>query len=135
MTTDYGDFEEVEQPKAPATGAATPQNKHNSHNSTQNTPEYAPARARMPRGRQIIGTVVQRLGGNRMEVACTDGKTRNCRVPGRFKRSLWLRLNDVVMVERWEHDDAKGDVIYKYNSSEITQLRKRGMLTAQTSTF
>ncbi len=123
MAQDYGDFEEVEQP-----GAATA-NK----NTPDSTQGYAPARARMPHGRQIIGTVVQRLGGNRMEVACTDGKTRNCRVPGRFKRTLWLRLNDTVMIERWEHDDDKGDVIYKYNSSEITQLRKRGMLASPDS--
>jgi translation initiation factor 1A len=123
MAQDYGDFEEVEQPGAPTTNKNAPANPQG----------YAPARARMPHGRQIIGTVVQRLGGNRMEVACTDGKTRNCRVPGRFKRSLWLRLNDTVMIERWEHDDGKGDVIYKYNSSEITQLRKRGMLASPDS--
>lgn len=134
MAQDYGDFEEVEQPNAPV-GTATPQNKHGSQHNSNPNPEFAPARARMPHGRQMIGTVVQRLGGNRMEVACTDGKTRNCRVPGRFKRSLWLRLNDTVMIERWEHDDDKGDVIYKYNSSEITQLRKRGMLTQNNSKF
>ena len=127
MTADYGDFEEVEQPKVGA--AAT--NKRNTHL----TQGYVPTRVRLPRGREIIGTVIQRLGGNRMEVLCTDGKTRNCRVPGRFKRSLWLRLNDVVMTERWEHDESKGDVIYKYNSSEATHLRKRGMLAAKENKF
>ncbi|HLC54592.1 MAG TPA: translation initiation factor eIF-1A [Candidatus Nanoarchaeia archaeon] len=126
MTADYGDFEEVEQ-----LGAGAAANKGSAHF----TQEYIPTRVRLPRGREIIGTVIQRLGGNRMEVACTDGKTRNCRVPGRFKRSLWLRLNDVVMIERWEHDDGKGDVIYKYNSSEATQLRKRGVLVAKENKF
>lgn len=95
----------------------------------------APARARMPRQNQFVGTVVQRLGGNRMDIACSDGKTRNCRVPGRFKRSMWLRINDVVLIQLWEHDPEKGDIIYKYNPSEINQLRKRGLLTQQSHGF
>ena len=49
-------------------------------------------RARMPRGREIIGILEQRLGGNKMMVQCLDGKSRNCRVPGRLKRKLWLKL-------------------------------------------
>lgn len=98
-------------------------------------PADAPARARLPRQGQMVGTVIQRLGGNRMDILCSDGKTRNCRVPGRYKRSLWLRINDVVMIELWEHDAEKGDVIYKYNSSEVNQLRKRGLLTANTTGF
>mgnify|MGYP001577101764 CR=1 FL=1 len=97
--------------------------------------EGAPVRARLPRQGQMVGTVTQRLGGNRMDILCSDGKTRNCRVPGRFKRSLWLRINDVVMIELWEHDPEKGDVIYKYNSSEVNQLRKRGLLTNRANEF
>lgn len=97
--------------------------------------EGAPVRARLPRQGQMVGTVTQRLGGNRMDILCSDGKTRNCRVPGRYKRSLWLRINDVVMIELWEHDSDKGDVIYKYNSSEVNQLRKRGLLTTDANGF
>jgi len=87
-----------------------------------------PVRVRMPRHGEVIGIIVQRLGGNRMSVQSTDGKIRNCRVPGRFKRSMWLRPRDVVLINPWPHDDSKADIIYKYNSSSINQLRKKGIL-------
>ena len=40
-------------------------------------------RVKLPRGEEIMGIVEQRFGGNKMMVNCFDGKTRNCRVPGR----------------------------------------------------
>ncbi len=94
-----------------------------------------PVRVRMPRGKQRIGVIIQRLGGNRMSVRATDGKTRNCRVPGRYRRSLWLRPKDIVMIEPWPDDDNKADVIFKYNSSSIYQLRKRGILDSIKTDF
>ena len=85
-------------------------------------------RARLPRGREVIGVIEQRLGGNKMLVNCTDGKIRNCRVPGRLKRELWLRPNDVVIIEPWELDNEKGDVLYKYRPNQINWLKINGYL-------
>lgn len=86
-------------------------------------------RAKMPRQGEFIGVIVQRLGGNRMEVKSTDGKIRNCRVPGRFKRSMWLRPRDIVIIKPWPDDDSKADIVFHYkNTSMINQLRKKGLL-------
>ena len=88
-----------------------------------------PVRVRLPRQGEFLGLIVQRLGGNRMDVKCTDGKNRNCRVPGRFKRSMWLRVNDIVLVQPWPDDNNKADVIFHYKSQgALNQLRKRGLL-------
>jgi len=111
MKEDYGEFEEITEEGA-----------------VVETDQEAPARVRIPRQGEVIGVITQRLGGNRMEVRSTDGKTRNCRVPGRYKRALWLRPRDVVLISPWKDDDTKGDVIFKYNSSAINQLRKKGIL-------
>lgn len=93
-------------------------------------------RARMPIKNQVVGIIDQRLGGNKMSVSCLDGKTRNCRVPGRLKRKLWLRPKDVVIIEPWELDsDKKGDVVYKYYSNEILWLKKNGILKETESEF
>ena len=97
--------------------------------------EGIPVRVRMPRKGEFIGVISQRLGGNRMEVNTTDGKTRNCRVPGKFKRSMWLRPKDIVLIKPWIDDDDKGDVIFKYSSSAINQLRKKGILDSIKSGF
>ena len=87
------------------------------------------ARIKLPRGDQTIGILEQRLGGSRNRVKCLDGKTRICRIPGRLKRRLWVRPGDIVIVEPWEFGgDEKGDVIFKYNNTQVGWLRRKGYL-------
>lgn len=87
------------------------------------------SRIRLPRGKQSLGIVEQRLGGSRMQIRCLDGKTRICRIPGRLKRSLWVREGNVVIVEPWEFGgDDKGDIVYKYTKSQTMFLKKKGYL-------
>lgn len=117
---DYGDFEEV---KEDAPQGQLPEG------------QQMPVRVRVPREGQLLGQVIQRFGGNKMEVKCSDGKSRNCRVPGRFSRSLWLRPKDIVLVEPWELDKDKGDVVFKYEGSAVNQLRKRGLLDFTNDSF
>lgn len=86
-------------------------------------------RTRFPRNKEVLGILEQRLGGSRARVKCLDGKTRICRIPGRLKRSLWIRENDIVLIEPWEHSsNEKGDIIFKYNKNQIHILKKKGFL-------
>lgn len=100
---------------------------------TQEEPKVV--RARLPKGEEVIGIIERRLGGNKMMVSCLDGKDRNCRVPGRLKRKLWLRPGDVVIIQPWELDKDKGDVIFKYRSNQIAWLRANGYLDKEKSEF
>ena len=104
-------------------------------NQGPNPEEQRIVRARLPRENQAIGIIEQRLGGNKMMVSCLDGKTRNCRVPGRLKRKLWLRPNDVVIIEFWELDKDKGDVVFKYPSNQIAWLKREGHLKTEKTEF
>ena len=94
-----------------------------------------PIRVRLPRGEELIGVIEQRHGGNKMMVACLDGKSRNCRVPGRLKRHLWLRPGDVVIIELWEFDNDKGDVIFKYTPTQVSWLKNKGYLKSDKLEF
>ena len=86
-------------------------------------------RIRLPRNQQTFGIIEQRLGGSRMHVRCLDEKKRICRIPGRLKRTLWVREGDVVIVEPWEFGgDEKGDIVYKYTKSQTMFLKKKGYL-------
>ena len=107
----YGDFEEVVD-----------------EGQQQEGQPLGYTRIKIPRGNEKAGKVVQRLGGNRMDILCQDGKTRNCRVPGRFKRRFWLRPGDYVIIIPWEYDDSKGDIVYQYKKGSEKQLRKAGLL-------
>lgn len=86
-------------------------------------------RVRMPQGNQTIGLLVARLGGSRCRVRCLDDKERICRIPGRLKRHLWVRENDIVLIEPWEFGgDTKGDIIFKYRPTQAKWLRSKGYL-------
>ena len=86
-------------------------------------------RVKLPRGNQTLGILEERLGGSRMRVRCMDGKSRICRIPGRLKRSLWVRPGDVLLIEPWElGGDTKGDVIFKYKPIQVDFLRRKGYL-------
>lgn len=120
MSEKFGDFKEVETEQ--------PENQNQQE-------QEAPMRIRLPRPPELLGVVIQRLGGNRMEVKTTDGKIRNCRVPGRFKRKFWLIPGDNVIIIPWETDDSKGDIIYQYRKGQTHQLRKRGLVSSLTNEF
>lgn len=94
------------------------------------TEEQPLLRVRLPRGKEVLGIVQQRLGASRMRITCLDGKERICRIPGRMRRSLWVREGNVVLVEPWElGGDKSGDVIFKYRSkAEVDFLKRKGYL-------
>jgi translation initiation factor 1A len=86
-------------------------------------------RVKIPRGKQVLGILDQRLGASRMRVKCLDKKTRICRIPGKLKRKLWVREGDVLLVEPWEFGgDDKGDIIFKYKQTQVAFLEKKGYL-------
>ncbi|MBI1970029.1 translation initiation factor eIF-1A [Candidatus Woesearchaeota archaeon] len=88
-------------------------------------------RIKLPKGKQCLGMVQQRVGGSRMIVKCLDGRTRNCRIPGRMKRRLWVREGDIVIVEPWELcGEEKGDILFKYRPTQVAWLKQRGHLKA-----
>ena len=92
-------------------------------------PQEEIVRVRLPRGRETLGVLEQRLGGSRCRVRCLDGKTRVCRIPGRLKRSLWVREGDIVLIEPWElTGDEKGDIIFKYRKNQVSWLKNQGYL-------
>ncbi len=101
----------------------------------QDQQQNQPIRVKLPKGEEVIGIIEQRLGGNRMSINCTDKVIRNCRVPGRLRRKLWLRPGDVVIVQPWEFDKEKGDVIFKYNPTQVQWLKKKGYLKTEDNEF
>jgi len=92
-------------------------------------PGQPPIRVRLPRGNEVLGKVESRAGANRMIIACFDGKTRNCRVPGRLKRELWIRPGNIVLIQPWEFEgDKRGDIIFSYTPNAVQVLERKGYL-------
>ncbi len=108
---------------------------YHKNSSNKQTEEPSITRAPLPKGREVIGIIEQRYGGNKMKVNCLDEKERLGRVPGRLKRHLWLRPGDVIIIEPWELDDTKGEILLKYKPNQIAWLKKNGFLEKENEEF
>ena len=79
---------------------------------------------------QEYGKVIAVLGDMRFTVECIDGNIRLCKCRGKFRKRVWIRQGDVVLVSLREFQDKKGDIILKYTDSEVRDLRFYGELPA-----
>ncbi|RJS78220.1 translation initiation factor IF-1A, partial [Candidatus Bathyarchaeota archaeon] len=67
---------------------------------------------------------------DRFLVKCQDGRERICRIRGKMKRRVWIRVGDVVLVSPWDFQyDTRGDIFWRYTRSQAELLRKKGLLT------
>ncbi|MEK6843107.1 MAG: translation initiation factor eIF-1A [Candidatus Micrarchaeota archaeon] len=88
---------------------------------------------RLPRKNEIFGIVREMYGGSRMRVECQDGKERLCRIPGSIKNRVWVKINDVVLIEPWSVEgDEKGDIAYRYTRPQVDALQRKGFLKPAT---
>lgn len=109
-----------------------PGNKKKGMLSPEELAQQEISRIKLPRNNQCFGIIEQRLGGSRMKVKCLDGKMRICRIPGRLKRTLWVREGDVGIIEPWElGGEEKGDIVYKYTKNQVQFLKRKGHLKTE----
>jgi len=91
--------------------------------------EEEEVKLRLPGEGEVLGVIDEMLGYDRVRVKCADGYIRLCRIPGRMKKRVWMRVGDIVLVAPWEfQSDKRGDIIHRYTSSEVRELEKLGLL-------
>jgi translation initiation factor 1A len=84
----------------------------------------------LPVANDVLGVAVKLLGFDRVLVKCQDGNERLCRIRGKMKRRVWIRIGDVVLVSPWDfQSDKRGDLIWRYTRSQAELLRRKGYLT------
>ena len=84
---------------------------------------------RMPNDDELFAVVTEHNGGNHVRVRCADGENRMGRIPGRMKYRTWISEGDVVLVEPWDWQDEKADVVWRYEKQDADQLREEGHIT------
>lgn len=86
-------------------------------------------RVKLPEENQVFGVVRKLLGGCRMRVKCSDGKTRLCRIPGGLQREMWVKQGDLVIVEPMKlQEDERGEIMHRYTKTQAAWLKKEGYL-------
>jgi len=84
---------------------------------------------RLPDEYEVLGIAEKLLGYDRILVRCLDGNTRLCRVRGKMKRRVWIRVGDVVLVSPWDfQSDKRGDITHRYKSNQVAWLKQNGYL-------
>jgi translation initiation factor 1A len=83
----------------------------------------------MPGEGQLFGVVSQMLGYDRLLVKCTDGRERVCRIRGKMKRRVWIKVGDIVLVAPWDfQSESRGDILWRYTEGQSIMLKKQGYL-------
>ena len=83
-----------------------------------------------PSANDVLGLATKLLGFDRVMVKCQDGHERLCRIRGKMKRRVWIRVGDVVLVSPWDFEsDKRGDVFWRYTRAQAEDLRRRGYVT------
>ncbi|MFB6138480.1 MAG: translation initiation factor eIF-1A [Halobacteriaceae archaeon] len=83
---------------------------------------------RMPEEDEVFAVVQEMLGANRVRVQCADGVERTARIPGKMQKRVWIREDDVVLVDPWDWQDEKADITWRYEKSEADTLREEGVI-------
>jgi translation initiation factor 1A len=59
-----------------------------------------------------------------------------CRVRGKMKRRVWIRINDIVIVSPWDfQSDTRGDIVYRYRRNQVNWLKDHGYLREAAAIF
>ena len=84
---------------------------------------------RLPVASDVLGTAIKFLGFDRVMVKCQDGHERICRIRGKMKRRVWIRLGDVVLVSPWDFQfSTRGDIFWRYKRNQTEWLKNNGYL-------
>ena len=86
-------------------------------------------RVRVPRKDEILGRVTGLMGASRLRVSCLDGKERLCRIPGKIRRHIWVKEDDIVIIMPWLIEgDKRADLVWRYTRLQADWLKRKGYL-------
>ncbi|MGB2825912.1 MAG: translation initiation factor eIF-1A [Thermoplasmata archaeon] len=98
-------------------------------------PEFV--RVRLPRKKdgEMFGIADQLLGASRIRVMCADGKHRLGRIPGTIRTRMWIREGDLVIVQPWDFQDEKANILYRYTRTQAMYLGRKKMIPKSIDIF
>ena len=131
MTNDSEETEAVEEStaeeeKKPDTNK-NKKNKKNKKNFSEPTENIRVTLPYKPKG-EMFAVAETFQGGSRLQLICEDGKRRMGRIPGKLRRRMWVRENDLLIVVPWSFQDSKADVKFRYTPTQTSNLKRKGKI-------
>ena len=86
-------------------------------------------KVKLPTRNEQFAVVIEMSGGSRFKALCEDGKTRMIRIGGRFKKRMWVRPNDLVLIVPWPiQAETKADLVHRYLPTQRNWVINRGII-------
>ena len=131
MTNDSEETEAVEEStaeeqKKPDTNK-NKKNRKNKKNAPEPTENIRVTLPYKPKG-EMFAVAETFQGGSRLQLICEDGKRRMGRIPGKLRRRMWVRENDLLIVVPWSFQDTKADVKFRYTPTQTSNLKRKGKI-------
>ena len=81
-------------------------------------------RAQLPGEGEVFGIVLQILGASILLVKCIDGFTRQIRIPGKYRKRMWCRIGDLVIIMPLYgmKPDEKGELVHRFRKTQVQWL-------------
>ena len=84
---------------------------------------------KLPTKDEQFAVIRELSGGSRFTALCEDGKNRMVRIPGKLKKRMWCRVNDLILIKPWPiQGDSKSDLVYRYLPAERNWLYRRDIV-------
>jgi len=116
----------AEEEKKPDT-SKNKKNKKNKKNTPEPTENIRVTLPYKPKG-EMFAVAETFQGGSRLQLICEDGKRRMGRIPGKLRRRMWVRENDLLIVVPWSFQDSKADVKFRYTPTQTSNLKRKGKI-------
>lgn len=97
--------------------------------------EYTRLRLPKKHKKEMFAIADRLMGGSRINAVCEDGKSRMARIPGKMKRRARVRAGDLLIIQPWEIQNEKADVVYRYTRTQANTLSRRKILPEEIDVF
>lgn len=76
---------------------------------------------------QEYAIITQLYGSSRLKVKIIDSdRELICNIPGKFRRRVWVKKDDIILVSVRAFQDSHCDMIYRYSPDEVKKLQAYG---------
>jgi translation initiation factor 1A len=92
--------------------------------------EESVGRVKLPNREELeqFAIVLQLMGTDQVKCLCEDEKERQVRIPGKLKKKVWIRENDIIIIKLWDFQPSKGDVVWRYLGNQVAWLKRNKKL-------
>ncbi|MGC9010177.1 MAG: translation initiation factor aIF-1A [Sulfolobales archaeon] len=85
----------------------------------------------LPSEGQVVCVVTEIIGADWVKMLCADGVERMGRIPGKFRRKVWIAPGDLVLAAPWDYQKNKADVLYRYEKDERKRIIEMGYISKE----